>query len=140
MLEIHQGLGLSTLALMSLTVILGELNYQDLYTTEGTGTGNYKSPHRYLAYTTAGLFSLTGSFALFAPEVYNVSHSGFDSAIFHKIAVSGAALGMFSQLYLGYTAVNQMDGEARQNRINLHRKIGYATLACLFSAALVWVF
>ncbi len=143
MLQSHQIAGLSTLALMASTVILGQLNYHDLYTSGGDHAGRYTLPHRILAYATTGGFVATASLSLFAPEPFAKVSRGWDSATVHKAAVALASAGMVTQIGLGFVTARQANagnGRRLPGMMQAHQVVGYTTLACLTTAALVWVF
>ena len=142
MLSTHQLMGLTTLSLMIATTVAGTLNYRDIYTADGAGTGIYIWPHRILGYTTALSFATTGSLALFAPESYK-RHKGFDTATDHKIAVSGATLGMLTQVALGFVAARTQEAgnPADMSRVaRIHQISGFVTTGLLATAATVWIF
>ncbi len=142
MLSTHQLMGLTTLTLMLATTVVGVLNYQDVYAPDRAGTGHYLRPHRILAYTTTLSFATTGSLAVFAPESYK-KHKGFDTATVHKMAVSGATLGMLTQVALGFVAARTQEAgnPADMSRIaRVHRLSGFVTTSLLATAATVWIF
>ena len=142
MLRTHQILGLSTLALMTATVVLGQLSYNDMYGGGGQ-SGNLRLPHRILAYTTTGSFIATASFSLFAPTPYPKDHNGVDTAMVHKVANGVAAAGMVAQVALGFVTARAADagnGRHLHTYARAHQVVGYATLASLATAACVWAF
>lgn len=142
MLQAHQIAGLTTLGLMATTVVLGQLNYDDLFSETGAGTGKYSTPHHVAAYGTAGAFVITGGFSLLAPVPYE-REGGFDAGTVHRIAAFGATAGLAGQVVLGILAGRAMRaGQAdRLDRLgDLHQATGYLTLALLTTAAASWVF
>lgn len=142
MLKTHQALGLTTLGLMTAKVIVGQLNYDDLYEADGAGSGRYLLANRILGYTTAASFLATATFALGAPEGYE-KHAGFDTASLHKIGVGMASAGMASQIALGYVAARRASAGNSAGVASLarwHKGVGYATWLTLAAAALVWTF
>lgn len=142
MLKTHQALGLTTLGLMTAKVVLGQLNFDDLYEPDGAGSGRYLLANRILGYTTAASFLATASFALGAPEGYE-KHAGFDTSSLHKIGVSMASAGMASQISLGYVAARRSaagNSAGVASLVRWHKSVGYATLLTLAAAALVWAF
>jgi hypothetical protein len=143
MLQAHQAMGLTTLSLMAATVVLGQLNYNDMYTRAGAHRGNLALSHRILAYTTSGAFVATASLSLFAPVPYEKRAPGLDTATIHRTSVALASAGMVTQLVLGFVTARQADagnGHRLEGYIKAHQIIGYTTLACLTTAAVVWVF
>ncbi|HEY0840529.1 MAG TPA: hypothetical protein VGD74_10120, partial [Vulgatibacter sp.] len=61
MLQTHQILGLSTLALMTTSAVLGQLNYMDVYGGGGGRTGDFLTAHRVATYSSAGAFLATAT-------------------------------------------------------------------------------
>lgn len=142
MLQKHQLMGLTTLGLMVATSIVGGLNYQDIYGADPAGTGRYIWPHRVLAYTTTLSFGTTASLSLLAPKGYK-KHKGFDTATAHKIAVSGATLGMLTQIGLGFVAARTQEAgnPADMKEVaKIHEISGIATTGFMAIAATVWIF
>lgn len=142
MLQAHQIAGLTTLGLMTATVVLGKLNYDDLFSESGGGSGKYSTPHHIAAYGTAGAFAITGGLSLLAPVPYE-RPGGFDAGTVHRIAAFGATAGLAGQIVLGVLAGRALRaGQAnRLDRLgDLHQATGYATLALLTTAAIAWVF
>lgn len=142
MLQAHQIAGLTTLGLMATTVVLGQLNYDDLFGETGAGSGRWSTPHHVAAYATAGSFVLTGGLSLLAPVPYE-RPGGFDAGTVHRLAAFGAAAGLGGQVVLGILAGRAMRA-GRADRLEqlgaIHQATGYATLALLSTAALSWVF
>lgn len=142
MLQTHQILGLSTLALMTTTSVIGQINYNDLYGKGGGRTGDYALAHRIASYSTAGIFLGSAIFALFAPVPYE-RKGGFDSSTVHRIAVIGASAGLLTQVALGFVAARSADAGNPKNLetyATAHQVIGYTTLGLMAVAATVWVF
>lgn len=140
MLQTHQILGITTWLAMGTTVVIGQLNYNDLYGS-GDGNGDYKRLHKSLSYTTAGLFALTGAFALLAPEPFERPWR-FDSALVHRLATLGATLGIVTQVALGIFTRKQAGTGNPQSRDNAraHQIIGYSTFGLLTVAGTTWFF
>ena len=86
-LRLHQLGGFATLATMTATVIVGQLNYMDKY-GGGGDTGKYRLTHQVLAYSTSGVFAATGLLALFAPSPFD-KPLRFDTATLHKAGRTG---------------------------------------------------
>ena len=140
MLQTHQILGIATWVAMGTTVVIGQLNYNDLY-GGGPGTGDYKKIHKPLSYATAGLFALTGAFALLAPEPFEKPWQ-FDTALVHRLATIGATLGMVAQVSLGIFTRMQAGAGNPQSRdhARAHQIIGYTTFGLLTVAGTTWLF
>lgn len=141
MLQTHQILGLSTLALMTTSAVLGQLNYTDVYGGGGR-TGDYLMAHRVATYSSAGAFLATATFSVFAPVPFE-KDPGFDTATAHKIAVIGATAGMLTQVGLGFATARAADaGNARNLKryAQIHQAVGYSTVGLMAIATGVWVF
>jgi hypothetical protein len=143
MLQAHQIAGLSTLALMATTVVLGQLNFTDMYTQGGGHTGRFAPYHQAFAYGTTGGFLATASLSLFAPAPFEKRTGRIDAATVHKVAVGLASAGMATQIALGFITARQADagnGHRLPAYIKAHQIVGYSTMALLSTAAVVWVF
>lgn len=141
MLQAHQILGLSTLALMTTSAVLGQLNYTDVYGGGGR-TGDYLMAHRVATYSSAGAFLATATFSVFAPVPFE-KEPGFDTAIAHKIAVIGATAGMLAQVGLGFATARAADaGNASDLKkfAQIHQVVGYSTVGLMAIATGVWIF
>ncbi|HWV37267.1 MAG TPA: hypothetical protein VN033_02205 [Vulgatibacter sp.] len=141
MLQSHQILGLSTLALMTTSAVLGQLNYDDVY-GGGGGTGDYLMAHRVSTYASAGAFIATATLSVFAPVPFE-KDPGFDTATAHKIAVIGASAGMLAQVGLGFATARSADaGNARNLKryARIHQAVGYSTVGLMAIATGVWIF
>src|SRR3954469_12030922 len=99
MLQLHQIGGFATLATMTATVVLGQLNYMDKY-GGGGDFGTYKTAHSVSAYTTAAVFTATGLLAFLAPNPFE-KPLRVDTATMHKASMIVATAGMATQIILG---------------------------------------
>jgi hypothetical protein len=141
MLSAHQAAGLTTLALMAATTIVGQLNYNDLYASDAQFTGTYQVAHKGLAYGTTLGFVTTASLSLLAPAPVQ-RRDAYDAVTVHKVAVTGAALGLISQIALGITMANMMERGELENRDafgRAHQVIGYTSLGFMAAAATTFV-
>jgi hypothetical protein len=141
MLTVHQTLGIATWALMGATVVVGQLNYNQLY-GGGGGSNKWQTPHRWLVLSSSTAFAATGAFALFAPSPYK-KPLRFDTALVHRLAVIGATAGMLAEVVLGWTATHQANAGNPNNLrtyARAHQVIGYTTFGFLTIAGAVWVF
>ena len=132
MLTTHQTLGISTWTLMVATVVVGQLNYNQL---DGGGGGSlkYQTAHRWLVVTTSAAFAATASFAIFAPSPYE-RPLRFDTGLIHRIAVIGATAGMLAEIVLGWAATHRAEaGNPNHLRTyaRAHQVVGYTTLGFL---------
>jgi hypothetical protein len=140
-LETHQLLGLTTWAFMAASCIVGQLNYNDLY-GGGSGRGNFMMPHRLLVYSTAGLFTATGIYALLAPQPYKKPLK-FDTGLIHRIAALGATAGMLTEVALGFITARTADSgnsSGIKEMAKAHAVVGWTTLGFMTAAGAVWLF
>ena len=139
MLNIHQIAGLTTLALLAATVVIGQLEYQDHFQPGAPNTAKWEMPHEVMATLTLVGFAGTGALGLFAPVPYPRKQR-VDTTFVHKLAMSGAALGMMTELGLGlYTAGHE--GFASQSTLaQAHNIIGYTTLGLMSIGASAFIF
>jgi cytochrome b561 len=141
MLKVHQTLGITTWLSMLATVIVGQLNYNQLY-GGGGGSNKWQNPHRALVISTSTLFAATATFSLLAPTPYK-KPLRFDTGLVHRIAVIGATLGMVTEVVLGWITTHQADAGNPHNLRTMakaHQIVGYSTLGFLTIAGTVWVF
>ncbi len=140
-LVVHQVLGLTTWAFMAATCVIGQLNYNDLY-GGGSGRGAYMMPHRLLAYSTAGLFTATGIYALLAPQPYKKPLK-LDTGLIHRIAAIGATAGMVAEVVLGFITARTADA-GNSNGIaqmaKAHQVVGWTTFGFMTVAGTAWLF
>ena len=140
MLKVHQTLGITTWALMVGTVVVGQLNYNQLW-GGGGGSTKWQTPHRVLVLSTSILFTTTATFSIFAPKPYD-KPLRLDTGLVHRIAAIGATLGMVSEAVLGWITTHQANAGNPHSRTmaRTHQIIGYSTLGFLTVAGTVWVF
>jgi hypothetical protein len=138
LLRLHQIGGFATLATMTATVILGQLNYMDKY-GGGGDYGTYSTPHSISAYTTAGVFTATGLLAVFAPNPFE-KPLRFDTATMHKASMIVATAGMATQIILGIATAGKEGTLAQRDLALAHQIVGYTTLAATYTGYLVLTF
>jgi hypothetical protein len=139
MLGLHQKVGLGMLGLQLATTVVGQLNYNDKYGSNAPVTGQYELPHAVLAYSTLGVFVVTGAIALLAPA-NPVKKDSYDRLTLHKAGMALATAGMIAQGALGIYA-NQQEGRIDQAQIaQTHLIVGYLTLAAVGVAVGALVF
>lgn len=140
-LQAHQIIGFSTLAVMAATVILGQVNYVARYggLAEGRDFERYQLPHLGLSITTSALFTTLGILGIAAPNPYPKPIKA-DAALVHKVSMALATAGMVTQLILGpITAV--YGGRIDQRDLALgHVITGYATFGFMTAGVLAYVF
>lgn len=138
MLGYHQLGGLVTLAGLTGTVVLGQLNYLDKYGGHGD-KGTYRLWHRWTAISTTAVFAGTASLALFAPVPLE-KKPRLDTATLHKIAMAVASAGMVTQIVLGFVTASK-EGQVVQRDFALaHQIVGYTTLAAALTGFTVLAF
>lgn len=138
MLQLHQLVGVTMLATLGTTVVLGELDYLDKYGGHGD-TGKWHPWHRWTAYSAATLFAGAAALAVFAPVPVE-KRVRFDTATLHKIFMSVASAGMVAQIVLGIWT-GKKEGQLSQRDFALaHQIIGFATFAAAGAGFTVWAF
>ncbi len=138
MLQLHQGFGFATLALLAATVVIGQLNYIDKY-GGGDFTERYQTPHLGLALASTATFATTGILGLAAPTPYKKPIRA-DAALLHKVMMGLATAGMVTQLALGFVTAAK-GGDLIQRDLALgHLVAGYATFAAMATGYLAFVF
>jgi hypothetical protein len=138
LLRLHQIGGYATLATMTATVVLGQLNYIDKY-GGGGDVGTYRTPHRLVAYTAAGVFAATGILAVIAPNPFD-KPLRLDTATLHKASMIVATAGMASQIVLGMLTAGKEGRVAQRDFALAHQIVGYTTLAATAAGFLVLTF
>ncbi len=138
-LRAHQGFGFATLALMAVTLVLGQLNYQDKFSRDGEYTRVYQEPHLALAVGSAALFATTGILALSAPNPYPKPIKA-DAALAHKLLMACATAGMVTQLVLGPIAATKGGQLGERDFATAHLAVGYSTFALMAAGVLSYVF
>jgi cytochrome b561 len=139
LLQLHQGFGIATTALMLATVIVGQLNYTDKF-GGGTGTGQYELAHTYLATATTLSFVTAGILALAAPVPLKKHQEGFDTMDIHKWAMLIATVGFVAQIVLGIITVSQEGAANQASLATAHLVVGYGTLAAMGTGVTVLFF
>ncbi|MCA1826462.1 MAG: hypothetical protein ABR567_10450 [Myxococcales bacterium] len=138
MLQLHQLGGFLTLASVSTTTILGQLNYADKY-GGGGDSGRYYEWHKWAGFTTAFIFAATATLSVFAPSPLE-KRIRFDTATVHKVSMAVAAAGMLAQIVLG-PIIASKEGEISQRDWALaHQIVGYTTLVATTTGAVVLTF
>src|SRR4051794_1479221 len=138
MLQLHQIGGFATLATMTATVVLGQLNYMDKY-GGGGDFGTYKTAHSISAYTTAAVFTATGLLAFLAPNPFE-KPLRVDTATMHKASMIVATAGMATQIILGIATAGKEGTVAQRDLALAHQIVGYTTLVATYTGFLVLTF
>ena len=132
MLNAHQLAGFTTLAALTGTVVLGQLDYLDKYGGHGD-TGRFHVWHRWVAFSSAAIFAGTASLAVFAPTPIPKQAQGLDRSTLHKVAMSVASAGMLAQIVLGIVTTSSEGALAQRNYALAHQIVGYTTLAATYT-------
>ena len=138
MLQLHQAGGYLTLAAVTTTTILGQLNYADKY-GGGGDTGRYYQWHKWAGFTTAAIFAATASLSVFAPTPIPKKLQ-FDTAVMHKIAMAVASAGMIAQIILGPITASKEGQLSQRDWALAHQIVGWTTLGATATGALVLTF
>ncbi|MFL5454943.1 MAG: hypothetical protein ACJ78X_00935 [Myxococcales bacterium] len=138
MLQLHQIGGFATLATMTATVVLGQLNYMDKY-GGGGDFGTYKTAHSISAYTTAAVFTATGLLAFLAPNPFE-KPLRVDTTTMHKASMIVATAGMATQIILGIATAGKEGTVAQRDLALAHQIVGYTTLVATYTGFLVLTF
>src|SRR4051812_7056977 len=138
MLQLHQIGGFATLATMTATVVLGQLNYMDKY-GGGGDFGTYKTAHSISAYTTPAVFTATGLLAFLAPNPFE-KPLRVDTTTMHKASMIVASAGMATQIILGIATAGKEGTLAQRDLALAHQIVGYTTLVATYTGFLVLTF
>ncbi len=163
--EVHRALGITTWVSMTVTVLLGFLQYYDLY---GIGAGPDDNPcatghallgqdlcegapwpHRISAITTSALYATTFTLSLVMPDPNHASEGPGEHATrvrAHEALRWVHAIGMLAQLGLGIAQGAGAFGDRATNyealRIaaSVHQYLGWVTWGALTAAGAVLLF
>lgn len=138
LLSVHQATGIAAWALMGTTVVVGQLNYNDLYGGGGY-TERYRSSHRALAGATTATYAFTGILALAAPTPY-ARRLRLDTATVHKGAMAVTTVGLLSQIVLGIWTRTALGNVDQPRLARAHQAVGYATFGAMTIGAVTLVF
>jgi|GEM_PF-1448212 len=163
---IHRAFGIATWGAMTITTILGFIQYYNLYGVGGPGrestpcvTGDavfgqdqcYGTPwpHLIAAMTTTALYTVTFSLSLIMPDPNNVSEGPGEFAErvrIHEVLRWIHLVGMVAQTVLGLSVANGAFGDRANNYDTLeivagvHQAIGWTTWGALTAAAAIMIF
>ena len=140
MLKWHQGLGIALYAAEVATTVVGQLNYNDKFSSSAPNTNKYKQTHQILAYSTAALFAVNGTIALLAPEPKGPPKKQWDRVSWHKLGMGLATLGMLAQVGTGIYTASREGYLNQQDYAKVHLGIGYFTFAAMSVAVGALVF
>ena len=129
LLELHQGFGIATVALLAATVVVGQLSYSDKF--GGANTGQYELAHGWLEAGATLTFVTSGLLALLAPVPFEKKPGGFDAVTIHKWSMLVATLGYAAEIVLGIITVAR-EGHLNQQAVaEAHLVTGYVTTAAV---------
>lgn len=162
---IHRAFGIATWGAMLVTVVLGFIQYYNLY---GFGsreespcvTGDaifgqdqcwgHPWPHRISAMTTTALYGVTFTLSFVMPDPAGVSEGDgafAENLRIHKVLRWIHFGGMLAQIFLGFATAQNWFGIDRANDFDaqralatVHQGIGWATFGTLSAAAAVMIF
>ncbi len=163
---IHRAFGIATWGAMTITTILGFIQYYNLYGVAGTPregtpcvTGNavfgqdqcYGTPWPDLiaAMTTTALYTVTFSLSLIMPDPNDVSSGPGEFAErlrVHEVLRWIHLVGMVAQTFLGLGVANGLFGDRANDYGTLevvaaiHQAVGWTTWGALTAAAAVMIF
>jgi hypothetical protein len=138
MLQLHQLAGFLTLASLTTTVVLGQLDYRDKYGGRGD-VGTFHAWHRWTGVAATAIFAGTASLAIFAPVPIE-KKVRFDTVTLHKIAMTVAAAGMATQIVLGIVTAGAEGQRVQRDYALAHQIVGYTTLVAAFTGFTVLTF
>jgi len=132
-LQVHQALGLATLAATAATLVVGQLDFDDRF-RGGGATGQYHPWHTGLAYTSAALFAAAGAAAILAPVPYPKKLQ-LDTATLHKTSMAIATAGMIAEIALGIASRKSAGTLRERDLAAAHQVVGYVTFGALGAGA-----
>jgi hypothetical protein len=138
MLLAHQALGFTTLAALTATVVVGQLNYYDKYMS-GDYSGRYEAAHLGLGISTAILFGATGLLAVSAPNPYP-KPVRLDTALVHKVSMALATASMLTQVVLGPLTASRVGRLDQADLAAAHLVAGYAAWAFMATGTVAYFF
>lgn len=162
---IHRAFGIATWGAMLVTVVLGFIQYYNLYGFGGredapcvTGDAVFGQdqcwgipwPHRIAAMTTTALYGVTFTLSFVMPDPAGVSEGDGEFAEtlrMHKTLRWVHLAGMVAQVFLGFATAQNWFGIDRANDFDaqralatVHQGIGWATFGVLTAAGAIMVF
>jgi hypothetical protein len=138
MLQYHQIGGYLTVASLTATVVLGQLDYSDKY-GGGGDVGTYHTWHGWVAASSAAIFAGTAALAILAPAPIE-KPARLDTSTLHKISMAVASAGMVTQIVLGIVTASKEGQNAQRDFAMAHQIIGYTTLAATLTGFTVLAF
>jgi hypothetical protein len=129
LLEIHQGLGIATVALLATTVVFGQLNYTDRF-GGGPNLGTYSLWHSGFAAAATVTFAASGILALLAPVPLEKNGDGPTITV-HKWSMLVATVGFAAEIVLGIYAASREGYVNQASLAEAHLVLGYVTLGAV---------
>lgn len=138
MLQLHTFVGMALLVATTANVVLGTLNYYDRFGGGGY-TNHYDLAHEVAAYTTFGLFTTNLVLGLAAPNPFERKIAA-DRLLVHRIFMFVAAAGFIAETILGIVSTSHYGANSEPSWALAHLGLGYATSACVYAGAAVFIF
>ncbi len=139
MLSTHQVLGFTTLALMTASVIFGQILLNDYEALRFEEALRNRQTHRTLSIITFGTYMSTAAMSTFAPPPL-IRRDEWNTVSTHKLFAIFHFSGMVAQPILAIMASNSRDLEQIRTLRRAHQIVGYFTLAALAAAMLTLTF
>ncbi len=139
MLSTHQVLGFATLALMTASVVFGQILLNDYEALRFEEALRNRQTHRTLSIITFGTYMSTAAMSTFAPPPL-IRRDEWNTVSTHKLFAIFHFSGMVAQPILAIMASNSRDLEQIRTLRRAHQIVGYFTLAALAAAMLTLTF
>jgi hypothetical protein len=139
MLSTHQVLGFATLALMTASVVFGQILLNDYEALRFEEALRNRQTHRTLSIITFGTYMSTAAMSTFAPPPL-IRRDEWNTVSTHKLLAIFHFSGMVAQPILAIMASNSRDLEQIRTLRRAHQIVGYFTLAVLAAAMLTLTF
>ncbi len=139
MLSTHQVLGFATLALMTASVVFGQILLNDYEALRFEEALRNRPTHRTLSIITFGTYMSTAAMSTFAPPPL-IRRDEWNTVSTHKLFAIFHFSGMVAQPILAIMASNSRDLEQIRTLRRAHQIVGYFTLAALAAAMLTLTF
>lgn len=139
MLSVHQLLGFTTLALMTASVVAGQVLLNDYDALRFEEAQRMRQTHRTLSIVTFGTYMATAAMPTFAPPPL-IRRDEWSTVTTHKLFAALHLTGMVAQPILAMLAANASNLEQVRALRRVHQVVGYITLVALAAAMMVITF
>ena len=136
-LTAHQAFGITSYALLAVTLVLGTLNYYDKF-GGGDYTGRYNAPHWAFSIGSSATFLTTGVLGLAAPQPYKKPLKA-DTAMFHKVMMGIATACFVANIILGPISSSREGKLDQRDFAGAHLGIGYGAFAAMTAGWMAFV-